>query len=234
MTGLPDEDGTTEPDAGRGARWLTVVLAAVIAVGLLLAGGGLAVGLGIGRTEQPTADSVDAGFARDMSRHHLQAVEMANLALTSSQDTEVRRLAFDISSTQTNQVGRLQGWLSMWGLPLTAGETMAWMSGESMAGHDASHVDGADADGAVMPGMATETELAQLRSLSGTPFDVLFLQLMIRHHQGGLEMAQYGHDHAAVDVVRGLARSIAETQTAETTTMEAMLRQRGGSPLPAP
>ena len=52
------------------------------------------------------------------------------------------------------------------------------------------------ADGAVMPGMATEAELAQLRSLSGTAFDVMFLQLMIRHHQGGLEMAQYGQQHA--------------------------------------
>jgi len=225
--------------AGRPRRWLTALLVTVIAVGLLAVGGGLAVALGIGRTETPAADSVDAGFARDMSRHHLQAVEMANLALTASQDPEVRRLAFDISSTQTNQVGRMQGWLSLWGLPLSGAETMAWMSDDAMShggmsGHDMSGMDGADADGAVMPGMATETELAELRSLSGTPFDVMFLQLMIRHHQGGLEMAEYGQQHADVDVVRGLARSIAETQTAETTTMEAMLRARGGTPLPAP
>jgi len=229
-----EQDGTATPDSGRSRSWLTVVLVTVIAAGLLLAGGGLAVALGIGRTAEPTSDSVDAGFARDMSRHHLQAVEMANLALTRSQDADVQRLAFDISSTQTNQVGRMQGWLSLWGLPLTAGEVMAWMADGAMAGHDMAHADGGGDDGAVMPGMATETELAELRSLSGTPFDVMFLQLMIRHHQGGLEMAEYGQEHAAVDVVRGLARSIAETQTAETTTMEAMLRQRGGSPLPAP
>jgi uncharacterized protein (DUF305 family) len=211
---------------------LTAVLVAVIAVGLLALGGGLAVAFGIGRTEQPAADSVDAGFARDMSRHHLQAVEMANLATTRSTDPEVLRLAFDIASTQTNQVGRMQGWLTLWGLPLTSGETMGWMDDAAMAGH---HMSDADvADGAVMPGMATETELTQLRSLSGTAFDVMFLQLMIRHHQGGLEMAQYGQQHAGQAVVRGLARSIAETQTAETTTMEEMLRLRGGSPLPAP
>ncbi|MCW2616883.1 MAG: uncharacterized protein JWR28_32, partial [Modestobacter sp.] len=137
------------------------------------------------------------------------------------------RLAFDIASTQTNQVGRMQGWLTLWGLPLTSSDTMGWMDDAAMAGHDMAHL-----DGAVMPGMATEAELAQLRSLSGTPFDVMFLQLMIRHHQGGLEMAQYGRQHAAVAVVRGLARSIAETQTAETTTMEQMLRARGGTPLP--
>jgi uncharacterized protein (DUF305 family) len=218
-------------DAGaRGPRrWLVAALVTVIAVGLVALGGGLAVALGIGRAETPAANSVDAGFARDMSRHHLQAVEMANLALTHSQDPDVQRLAFDISSTQTNQVGRMQGWLTLWGLPLTSGDVMGWMDDGAMAGHDMAATD----DGAVMPGMATEDELAQLRSLSGTPFDVMFLQLMIRHHQGGLAMAQYGQQHATQAVVRSLARAIAETQTAETTTMEQMLRARGGSPLPA-
>ena len=229
MTG-PAADATPAP--ARGRRWLTVLLATVIAAGLLVAGGGLAVVAGIGRTETPTADSVDAGFSRDMSRHHLQAVEMANLALTASSDPEVRRLAFDISATQTNQAGRMQGWLALWGLPLTSGEVMGWMDDGAMAGMDHGH--DADADGAVMPGMATEAELTELRSLTGTAFDVRFLQLMLRHHQGGLEMAQYGQQHAAEDAVRSLARSIVQSQTAEGTTMEQMLRARGGSPLPAP
>ncbi|WP_138733138.1 DUF305 domain-containing protein [Modestobacter excelsi] len=241
---VDDVEPTTAPTPpGRRPRsWLTAVLVTVIAVGLLALGGGLAVALGIGRTEQPAADSVDAGFARDMSRHHLQAVEMADLAAGRSTDPEVLLLAFDIASTQTNQAGRMQGWLTLWGLPLTSGDTMGWMDDAAAGGHDVSghDVSGHDmsatgsADGAVMPGMATETELAQLRSLSGTPFDVMFLQLMIRHHQGGLEMAQYGQQHAGEAVVRGLARSIAQTQTAETTTMEQMLRARGGAPLPAP
>jgi uncharacterized protein (DUF305 family) len=225
------DSAPTTPPAGRGgSRLLTAVLAAVIAVGLLLAGGGLAVALGIGRTDAPAGDSVDAGFARDMSRHHQQAVEMANLALVRSEDAEIRQLAFDISATQTNQVGRMQGWLSLWGLPRTDGEVMAWMGG----GMDHSAHDAAAADGAVMPGMATETELADLRTLTGTDFDVRFLQLMTRHHQGGLEMAEYGRDHATEPAVRRLATSIAETQAAETTTMATMLRERGGTPLPAP
>jgi uncharacterized protein (DUF305 family) len=231
-TGATDH---TSP-AGGPRRWLTGALLAVIALGLLTAGGGLAVALGIGRTEQPTADSVDAGFARDMSVHHLQAVEMANIARDRSADDAVRLLAFDISSTQTNQVGRMQGWLSLWGLPLVSSEVMTWMHDDAMAGHDMSHMaePAAEADGAVMPGMATETELTQLRALTGTPFDVMFLQLMIRHHQGGLEMAQYGEQHAAEAVVRGLAGSIVAAQTAETATMEEMLQARGGTPLPAP
>jgi uncharacterized protein (DUF305 family) len=228
----------TEPTTPPARRALTAVLVAVIAVGMLLAGGGLAVALGIGGARTPAADSVDAGFARDMSRHHLQAVEMANLAQTHSQDDEVRRLAFDISATQTNQAGRMQGWLTLWGLPLTSSDVMTWMDDGAMSGHGMSGMHGVDpaaaADGAVMPGMATETELAQLRSLSGTPFDVMFLQLMMRHHEGGLEMAQDGEEHASLPAVRSLAASIVTSQTAETTTMEQMLRVRGGNPLPAP
>jgi len=201
----------------------------VIAVGLVLLGGGLAVALGIGRTADPTVDSVDAGFSRDMARHHLQGVEMANLVPERSQDPEVRQLAFDISATQTNQAGRMQGWLALWGLPTTGGDTMAWMSDSSgHGGHDMAM------DGGLMPGMATEDELANLRQLSGPAFDVEFLRLMIRHHQGGKEMADYAAEHAQEQAVRELADTMEQTQTAETRTMTDMLTARGGTPLPAP
>jgi uncharacterized protein (DUF305 family) len=213
-----------------GTRPLRVALTAVIAVALLLLGGGLAVALGIGRERPPSAASVDAGFARDMSRHHLQGVEMANLALERSTDPEVRRLAFDISAIQTNQAGRMEGWLSLWGLRSSGGEVMAWMSEDG--GHSGHSMD--MPDGVLMPGMATEEELAGLRELSGAAFDVEFLRLMIRHHQGGLDMAVYTAEHADEAAVRRLAATIADTQTAETATMTAMLTERGGNPLPAP
>ena len=216
---------------------LTVALLAVIAVGLVLLGGGLAVALGIGRSPVPTADSVDAGFARDMSRHHLQAVEMANLAPERSHDREVRQLAFDISATQTNQVGRMQGWLALWGLTQSTGAPMSWMGSSAPSGHAMSGMDmgGADPAGsALMPGMATDAELANLRRLSGTAFDVEFLRLMIRHHEGGKDMAAYAAEHADQAAVRDLAQSIVDTQTVETATMTDMLTARGGTPLPAP
>jgi uncharacterized protein (DUF305 family) len=221
----------------QGRSPLRAALFAVIAVGLLLLGGGLAVALGIGRPATPatpTADSVDAGFARDMSRHHQQAVQMADLAPEHSHDPAVRLLAFDIASTQNNQVGRMQGWLSLWGLPLSGGAPMSWMGG-TMAGMSgmAGMTAGAP-DNALMPGMATDAELARLRTLTGTAYDVEFLRLMIRHHQGGLAMAQYGAAHATVPAVRRLATTIADTQTAEVTMMKAMLAARGGTPLPAP
>jgi uncharacterized protein (DUF305 family) len=225
MTATREEAPVTPPPTA-GGRGLRTALLAVIGVGLLLLGGGLAVALGIGRDAQPSADSVDVGFARDMSAHHLQAVEMANLALERSTDEAVRGLAFDISSTQQNQVGRMQGWLSLWGYSITGGEPMAWMAG-GHAGHETSP------DG-LMPGMATDDELARLRSATGEDFDVLFLQLMTRHHQGGVEMAEYAQTNAGEWAVRRLASSIIESQTGETNLMLSMLADRGAEPLPAP
>jgi len=207
---------------------LRAVLLAVIAVALVVLGGGLAVVLGLGQDDGARPGAVDVGFSRDMAAHHLQGVEMANLATDHSEDPAVRGLAFDIATTQTNQVGRMQGWLALWGYSPTGGDPMAWMGGDM--GH--MHM---DAGGTLlMPGMATEDELANLRSLSGPAFDVEFLRLMIRHHQGGLEMAQYAQAHGETEVVRTLAKSIADSQTAETELMTGMLAERGGTPLPAP
>lgn len=210
------------------ARTLRTTLMAVIAVGLLLLGGGLAVALGIGRTEAPSADSVDAGFARDMALHHLQGVEMADMAVDRSEDRLVRGLAHDISSTQNNQAGRMQGWLVLWDVPLTGGERMAWMADGDHGGHAMTMDDG------LMPGMATEEELANLAALSGTEFDVEFLRLMIRHHQGGTGMADAAAEEGKVAAVRSLAGTISETQAVETTVMTDMLTARGGTPLPTP
>ncbi|MEJ7704659.1 MAG: DUF305 domain-containing protein [Geodermatophilaceae bacterium] len=206
-------------------RWLVAVLATVIAVALLVAGGAVAVLTGVGAPTVPAEGSVDAGFARDMSTHHRQAVTMAGLIRDRSDDSEIQLLAYDIESTQNNQIGMMQGWLQVWGLPVnTSAEQMAWMSGHR----------GMGMPGGVMPGMATPDELDELRGLSGDELDVRFLQLMIRHHQGAVPMADYALAHADTDVVRRLAQKVIESQSAEVLTMEQMLRERGGSVLPPP
>jgi uncharacterized protein (DUF305 family) len=215
----------TDPQPSATRSPLRVVMLAVLALALIVLGGGLAVVLGLGRDGGATPGTVDVGFSRDMSRHHLQGVEIANLATDRSQDPAVRGLAFDIASTQNNQVGRMQGWLALWGYSPTGGETMTWMGGMHH---------GSGPEDSLMPGMATEDELANLRSLQGAAFDVEFLRLMIRHHQGGLQMARYAQVHGETDVVRTLAKSIADSQTGETQLMTGMLSERGGTPLPAP
>jgi uncharacterized protein (DUF305 family) len=235
-TTAPAQDPEAPAAAAPRSRLRTALLL-VIAVALLVLGGAGAVALGLGRQAPPSATSVDAGFSWDMSRHHLQGVQMADLVATHSSDPVIRSLGFDIAHTQLNQVGRMQGWLSLWGLPATdPNAPMAWMGG--MPGHDMSGMAGMSASsseqGALMPGMATDAELAHLATLSGTAFDVEFLRLMIRHHEGGLQMAQYGAAHAQLAPVRELAQSIAQTQTAEVQTMLQLLTARGGAPLPAP
>jgi uncharacterized protein (DUF305 family) len=211
---------------------LRAVLLTVIAVGLIGVGGGLSVLVGVGgdAPARPTEDSVEVGFARDMSEHHLQAVLMANLAPSRSSDPEVRQIAFDIASTQLNQVGRMQGWLTLWGWSLSGPHDMAWMGSAPMEGTDA-HAGSSPMGAAAMPGMATGVELDELRGLSGAAFDVRFLQLMVRHHEGGAGMARYAAEHAELPVLRGLARMISETQAAESQTMVAMLTARGAQPL---
>jgi len=212
----------TTPPAVR-TRWL-VPIVVVLAVLLVCAGGALAVVTGIGRPAVPTEGSVDVGFARDMSTHHRQAVTMAGLARDRTDDDMVRTLAFDIETSQNNQVGMMQGWLQVWDVPVnSAAELMAWMSGGDHA---------MQMTGNLMPGMATNDELAELRGLSGTDLDVRFLQLMIRHHQGGVQMASYAADHASEDAVRRLARSMVTMQSAEIAAMEQMIVDRGGSTLP--
>ncbi|MDQ4118127.1 MAG: DUF305 domain-containing protein, partial [Actinomycetota bacterium] len=78
----------------------------------------------------PAGDSVDVGFAQDMSVHHRQAVEMAAWERDNTRDPALKQLAYDIESTQNQQIGRMQGWLGLWEMPaLPIGGHMAWMAG---------------------------------------------------------------------------------------------------------
>ncbi|NHA67672.1 DUF305 domain-containing protein [Phycicoccus sp. CMS6Z-2] len=159
----------------------------------------------------------DAGFARDMQTHHRQAVEMAFLVRDRTDDEEVRRLAFDIITSQQQQAGQMYGWLVQWGLPQTGPRApMAWVGGE----HAAHGATGA------MPGMATDAQLDDLRAARGVEAERVFLRLMIAHHVGGVEMADAALADARTDEVRVLAGAIATAQTSEIELMESMLDAR--------
>ncbi len=219
---------TVSDVAGQRPKWLLALTAALVAVSLLVAGGALAVifHLGADSTQQaPGEGSVDVGFARDMSAHHQQASEMASFVRDISTDPTIRLLAFDIDTTQLTQIGQMQGMLLSWGRPLYGGEPMSWMPAD--AGHESHSSDG------LMPGMATKGEMAKLKSLTGAALDIYFLQLMLRHHIGGLPMAQYAADHAQTKAVRDIARGMGKAQAKEVVLMEQMLRDRGAAPLPA-
>ncbi|MFI1045007.1 DUF305 domain-containing protein [Streptomyces griseoruber] len=167
----------------------------------------------------PAADSADAGFARDMAVHHQQAVEMAYIVRDRTTDEEVRRLAYDIAQTQANQRGMLLGWLDLWGLPKVSSDApMSWMGMGGMADGE---------DGALMPGMATDTELEKLGTLKGKQAEVFFLQLMTDHHKGGIHMAEGCVAKCTVGVEKRLAQGMVDAQQSEIALMADMLRARG-------
>ena len=226
-------------------RWMRALIASGVVLAVLLLGAslGMLVQLPGRGPVQPAAGSVDIGFAQDMSVHHRQAVLMAGLARERSSDPVIRSLGFDIERTQLEQVGRMQGWLSLWNAaPLPTGKHMSWMADTaSMTGMahggvaDSRQGSGDGSAGvATMPGMASPAELERLQAAGGAEFDVLSLQLMLRHHQGGAPMAEYAAHRAETAQVRNLAQKMATAQGAESELLAELLAQRGAQPLPPP
>ncbi|MFI2422947.1 DUF305 domain-containing protein [Streptomyces sp. NPDC018955] len=172
----------------------------------------------------PSARSADAGFARDMAVHHQQAVEMSYVVRDRTDDEEVRRLAYDIAQTQANQRGMLLGWLDLWELPkVSADPPMTWMGMGDTASSE---------DGALMPGMATDSEMKRLGSLGGERAEVFYLQLMTDHHKGGVHMAQACVRACEVGAEKRLARTMVEGQESEIALMAGMLEERGAAARP--
>ncbi|WP_328911591.1 DUF305 domain-containing protein [Streptomyces sp. NBC_00234] len=175
---------------------------------------------GTSSSAAPAETSADVGFARDMSIHHQQAVEMSFVVRDRTDDEDVRRLAYDIINTQANQRGMMLGWLETWGRPKSSERPpMEWMG----------HTVEARGDGSLMPGMATDAEMDELRAADGTAAEILYLRLMTVHHRAGAEMAQAAADAAGTDEIRNLAAGMVRGQQSEIGLMADMLKERGAS-----
>jgi uncharacterized protein (DUF305 family) len=179
------------------------------------------------RLSRPADNSAEAGFARDMATHHDQAVEMAFILRETTTDARLRALTYDIIVTQSAQRGMFMAWLEQWGLPQASnGPRMAWMSSHA-------HMQGMSDDAAAMAGMATADDMKALRGATGAAAEVRFLQLMIRHHEGGVQMARALLAQSSRDEVVAIARNIDATQAAEIAMMKELLAERGATPLPS-
>ncbi len=137
----------------------------------------------------------DIMFAEMMIPHHEQAIEMADLALAISQDSEVLSLATQIKSAQAPEIEEMKSW------------------GSSHMGSHAGHM---------MDGMLSDEELEELSRASGPDFDRLFLEGMIKHHEGAIEMAEMILESKNAEAA-SLARNIIETQKTEIETMKKLL-----------
>lgn len=203
------------------ARRLTILAAGALVLAICFVAG-LLIG---SRTGIPGDDSVDAGFARDMATHHAQAVDMAFLVRDKSSDRDMRTLASDIIVTQSTQRGMFMGWVQQWGLPQASSRPrMAWMPGHA---HQSPAADGQ----ALMHGMASDAEMRRLADATGVEAEIRFLQLMIRHHEGGIVMARALMAISDRRELVQMAKGIEESQGAEIAQMRTMLATRGAQPL---
>jgi len=201
----------------RPARLILGVLAALLLLAVGVAGGSL-----YRNATLPGDTSADAGFARDMSVHHGQAVEMAMWAYQKSSDSEIQTLGYDMATTQQYQIGEMNAWLTAWGLTTTPPHgRMAWMTEGSKALQPTG----------LMPGMATDQELDKLHNATGKDFDILFCQLMLRHHLGGVHMANEALQVVKTSEVKQLAHQVQQGQQLEITTLTAKLKSLGAQPL---
>jgi uncharacterized protein (DUF305 family) len=175
--------------------------------------------------EQARIDSIrrpytkaDIEFMSGMIAHHAQAVKMAGWAKSHGASSSLQIFCGRIAMGQTAEIGLMQQWLRERNQtvpePDPRGMTMA-MPG--MAGMD--HI-------VLMPGMLTEAQMAELDSARGVDFDRLFLQGMIRHHQGALAMVDtlFNTPSAAQDeIVFKFANDVHADQETEIDRMQQML-----------
>jgi uncharacterized protein (DUF305 family) len=200
-------------------RWVRPTLGALAALVLLsLAFVG---GMFYQQLAAPGDNSPEAGFARDMSTHHSQAIGMAMIAYQHGTHAEVTTQAYKIATGQQYEIGVMSDWLDQWHDGQTSTRpAMAWMPNGTKE---------LNADG-LMPGMATAAEMDELRNAKGKQVDILFCQLMIRHHLGGIHMIdgllQVSHNAQ----VRDLASRMKATQGNEIEGLQRLLEQLNKEP----
>ena len=147
-------------------------------------------------------NEADVMFAQEMILHHEQAVEMADMALASSAyaSPQVIDLAKRIKSAQGPEIETMKGWLTDWNMPMKM-DHMTHMSG-----------------------MMSNDEMASLRNLNYAEFDKVWLEMMIKHHQGALESAKAIQASGKCPPVLKLASQIVSDQTAEINEMQLLLK----------
>ena len=201
---------TTTTSSGPAAATTTTSAAAgstTSTPGAMMSGSGSAMMSAAPSTADGQHNAADVAFAQQMIVHHQGAIEMADLAPSRAASQQVKDLAGRIKAAQGPEIQQMQGWLGMGGMgsqgQMTSGGVTTTMS---------------------MPGMMSDADMQQLTAASGTDFDRLFLQQMIVHHQGALEMADTELAQGSYPAALALAQSIKTSQTAEITEMQQMLQ----------
>jgi len=167
-------------------------------------------------------DDADVAFASDMVQHHAQALSMVDLTLDRPLDPEVQALAEDIRAAQAPEIETMADWLTGWGEPVP--ETVR---DHANAGHDMGDMSdtmddmGEGTDD--MPGMMSADDMDALESASDADFQQMWLEMMVEHHEGAVEMARTEQESGRFEPAVDLAGQIIESQTTEIATMRELL-----------
>lgn len=166
----------------------------------------------VARPGRESFNEVDLGFLTDMTSHHNGAITLAFAYLDRDNDPLGAHFAREIVLTQTQEIAVMNALLTRaGGPPLDDTVAMSWM--------------GMPTPAAEMPGLATATELDELRLAAGVQADEMFSRLMIRHHAAGAAMADLAESEGQNSDVKQLAHAIARVQRTEINEM-ANLRER--------
>ena len=190
---------------------LSIIAALLVSVVLVVSGGMRDSGSGNdhmgmsghGHNSDSQMAGSDAMFLQMMIPHHEQAVVMSDLALSTSKDAEVLKLAKQIKDAQAPEIIKMQGWLADAGLSEDPGHSMG--------------------DG--MGGMLSDSELSALKGSTGKAFDKLFLAGMIAHHEGAINMVMMIED-SSNSYINNLGQEIVKSQSAEIELMKELLKRK--------
>ena len=150
-----------------------------------------------------TYTGADVMFLQMMIPHHQQAIDISNIALKTSKDSELLALARTIIKAQTSEILQMKSWLQDAGVTTDMGHSMSGMGG-----------------------MLDDTKLSDLSAATGKTFDTLWLEGMIGHHDGAIHMTTMIRDASNPDI-KSFGENVVLDQSAQIEQMKVMLKRIG-------
>ncbi len=159
-------------------------------------------------------NDADVAFASEMIQHHAQALTMVDLTLERPLSPEVQALAEQIRAAQGPEIETMADWLTEWGEDVP----------ETMRDHSNAEQDMGDmGDLGDMPGMMSGDQMAALEESGDAEFEALWLEMMVEHHEGAVQMAEAERSEGRYQPAVDLAGEIVSSQTDEIATMRDLL-----------
>lgn len=198
---------------------------------IVLAATGMTAGCSSSSSPTPTSSSAtvlngynsqDVTFLVDMVAHHQQAIDMAEMVPSHTNNAQVKALATKIEAAQGPEIAQMNAWLAEWNeTPETGSESSG--NGHNMSGMD--HGGSMSSANPMGPGMMSAAQMADLESKSGAEFDRMWLTMMIAHHEGAVTMSEQELTQGENAQVKALAQEIINAQAKEIAEMQEMLKK---------